>query len=121
MTNSLSKALKHQKKLSEPAKNTIYGTLGIPINGIKTVDIPSRPGYVYVKLRDNQNEVIQAFNNKVSSSYGLPVIVVRESNRYIVQDPTLPKQFPKLCPLPTGTWLSALFPSWRWRRHNVGI
>ncbi len=77
--------LKQQKKSTEQVKLPIYGSLGIPINGQKTVNVPNRQGYVYVRLRDNQNEVIQAFNNKVSASYDLPVIVVREGSRYVVQ------------------------------------
>lgn len=85
MSDKLIKALKAQKTQTQQKELEIYGTLGIPLNGIRTVEVPNRNSYVYVKLRDNQNEVVQAFNNQVASSYGLPVIVIREGNRYIVK------------------------------------
>jgi hypothetical protein len=86
MTKQLKDALKKQKKSTRQAKLQISGSLGIPIGGQKLVEVPNRNSFVYVKLRDNQNEVIQAFNNKVAPSYGLPVIVERQHNRYVVLD-----------------------------------
>lgn len=65
----------------------IPGILGFPINGVNTVEVPNRPGYVYVRLRDNQNEVVQSFNTNVSPVYGLPVLIVRDKinkSRYSV-------------------------------------
>lgn len=85
MSRKLLKSLKVQKSQTEQVKLTIYGSLGIFLGGQKVIQVPNRQGYVYVRLRDNQNEVIQAFNNKVAASYDLPVIVVREGGRYIVQ------------------------------------
>ena len=85
MSRKLYKSLKAQKSQTEQVKLTIYGSLGIPLNGRKVVQVADRQGYVYVRLRDNQNEVIQAFNNRVAASYDLPVIVIREGGRYIVQ------------------------------------
>lgn len=84
MSKKLLKAVKQQKKQSEPSKLQILGTLGVPLGGQRLVEVPNRNSFVYVQLRSNQNEVIQAFNNKVSPSYGLPVIVQREGTRYIV-------------------------------------
>lgn len=81
---NLIKALKTQKSKTQQTIQEIYGTLGIPLNGQKLVDVPERSNYVYVRLRDNQNEVVQAFNNTVATSYDLPVIVHREGNRYTV-------------------------------------
>jgi hypothetical protein len=86
MTKRLKDALKKQKKSTRQSKLQISGSLGIPIGGQKLVEVPNRNSFVYVKLRDNQNEVIQAFNNKVAPSYGLPVIVERQHNRYVVLD-----------------------------------
>lgn len=83
--SELEKALLDQKRNTEQVNPEIYGSLGIPIDGRKTVDVPNRQSYVYVRLRDNQNEVVQAFNNKVATSYNLPVILEREGNRYKVQ------------------------------------
>lgn len=85
MSRKLTKALREQKESTQQVPLEIYGTLGIPIDGSRTVDVPGRPSFVYVRLRDNQNEVIQAFNNKVAASFGLPVIVIREGNRYVIQ------------------------------------
>lgn len=85
MSRKLYKSLKAQKAQTEQVKLTIYGSLGIPLGGRKIIQVDGRQGYVYVRLRDNQNEVIQAFNNKVAASYDLPVILVREGGRYVVQ------------------------------------
>jgi len=85
MSRKLYKSLKAQKDQTEQVKLTIYGSLGIPLGGRKVIQVDGRQGYVYVRLRDNQNEVIQAFNNKVAASYDLPVILVREGGRYVVQ------------------------------------
>ena len=84
MTQKLTKALRDQKQQNKQRELEIYGSLGIPLGGQKLVEVPGRNSYVYVRLRDNQNEVIQAFNNKVATSYDLPVIVHREGSRYIV-------------------------------------
>lgn len=84
MTRKLIKALREQKQQNKQVDLQIYGSLGVPLNGSKLVEVPNRNSYVYVRLRDNQNEVIQAFNNKVATSYGLPVIVHREGPRYVV-------------------------------------
>lgn len=83
-TRKLIKALKNQKDKTQQTISEIYGTLGIPIDGQKLVNVPERSNYVYVRLRDNQNEVVQAFNNTVAISYDLPVIINREGNRYTV-------------------------------------
>lgn len=82
--SKLSDALTSQKKSNEQVIPQIFGSLGIPIDGQKRVEVSGRNGFVYVRLRDNQSEVIQAFNNQVSPSYNLPVIVERQGNRYIV-------------------------------------
>lgn len=86
MTKKLTEALKSQKKSTEQKNLQIVGTLGIPLGGQRLVEVANRKSFVYVKLRDNQNEVIQAFNNKVAPSYGLPVIVARRGGRYVVLD-----------------------------------
>jgi hypothetical protein len=53
------------------------GILGLPTS-TKTVNVPSRNGYVYVRLRDNESEIIQAYNEEVSPVWNLPVIVIRQ-------------------------------------------
>ena len=84
MSRSLNKALRQQKKKTQRTVLTIYGSLGIPLNGQKVVHVEDRNAYVWVRLRDNQNEVIQAFNNKVAPSYDLPVTLHRKGNSYVV-------------------------------------
>lgn len=59
--------------------NPIPGILGFLINGVQTVEVSNRNGYVYVRLRDNLSEVCQAYNDNVSPVYGLPVLMVRDS------------------------------------------
>jgi hypothetical protein len=63
------------------------GILGAQFKGQTLVDVPNRSGFVYVRLRSNYNEVIQAYNSNVSPVYGLPVIVTRDSasNKYIIR------------------------------------
>lgn len=85
MSRSLKRALGEQKKQTKQVEQEIYGSLGIPLGGQRLVNVPNRQGFVYVKLRDNQNEVIQAFNNQVAASYDLPVIIVRSGNKYTIK------------------------------------
>jgi len=71
----------------ENQKNFISGILGFIVNSSQVVEVPNRPGYVYVRLRDNLSETIQAYNPSVSPVYGLPVQVSRDTTdptRYIV-------------------------------------
>lgn len=84
MTSKLRKAVQQQKKQTKKPEKPITGILGIPINGQKRVEVQGRNGFVYVRLRNNENEVIQAFNNQVSPAYNLPVLVERQGTRYIV-------------------------------------
>lgn len=60
------------------------GILGLKLNGSEVVEHPTRNGFVYVRLRDNQSEVIQAFNDKVSPVYDLPVRVQRRNNKWYI-------------------------------------
>ncbi len=84
MNRKLHKALKDQKKQNKQENLQIPGSLGVALGGQLRVEVPNRNAFVYVKLRDNPNEVIQAFNNKVSPSYGLPVLVERQDGRFVV-------------------------------------
>ena len=73
----------------ESQKQYLPGILGFLINGEQIVEVPGRASYVYVRLRDNLSEVIQAFNPSLSPVYGLPVLITRDSNdptRYVVVD-----------------------------------
>jgi hypothetical protein len=64
------------------------GTLGIRRRNENQVEVNGREGFVWVRLRGNQNELIQAFNDKVAPVYNLPVLVIRDKldpTRYRIQ------------------------------------
>jgi hypothetical protein len=85
MTNSFKSTFRNFSDTVALTDAEISGTLGVYLSGEKLVDVPNRPGFVYVKLRDNQSEVIQVFNDIVSTIFGLAVIVIRQGNRYIIK------------------------------------
>lgn len=68
----------------EKSKLKLSGRLGIPLGGQQIVEVPNRNSFVYVRLRNNQNEIIQAYNNQVSPAYDLPVLVRREGIFYVI-------------------------------------
>jgi hypothetical protein len=76
--------LKNFSKEKSDVPVLISGTLGVQINGQKTVEVLGRDGFVWVKLRDSQSELIQVYNAVVSPIYGLPVLVTRQNNRYTI-------------------------------------
>jgi hypothetical protein len=86
MSRKLKEALKTTKRKTKPEVLQLSGTLGLPLAGRQVVEVPNRNAFVYVKLRDNQSEVIQAYNNKVAPSYGLPVLLEYRSGRYYITD-----------------------------------
>src|SRR5258706_1690280 len=55
----------------------IGGLLGTYVNGIATVRVANRPGYVYVRLNGSYSEVITALNGAVAEVFDLKVIVTR--------------------------------------------
>lgn len=85
MTNKrLTKSIKKFSKRKEDKLITISGMLGLPLDGSKTVEVPNRDSFVFVRLKDNTSEVIQAYNAEVSPIYDLPVLVTRQGNVYKV-------------------------------------
>lgn len=77
LTKSIRKFSK-QKANSVPQYSAL---LGINAN---SVEVNNRKGYVYVRLKDNLSEVVQAYNDAVSPVYGLPVIVEYLGGEYRV-------------------------------------
>lgn len=71
----LKRAHQQLQKTKQDEVNLIPGELGLKINGETRVEVPDRPGYVYVRLSNRQSEVVKAFNDTVSMVYGLPVLV----------------------------------------------
>jgi len=68
-----------QRSQGLPIKNPQFsGFLGITTGGNNVVEIPGRPGFVWVRLRNVDNEIIQAFNEITSPVFNLPVLVERD-------------------------------------------
>lgn len=84
MPNKLHRQVKGLAADKSDKLNLISGSLGITINGQKTVEVPQRDGYVFVRLRGSQSELIQAYNASVSPIYDLPVLLTRQGNHYAV-------------------------------------
>lgn len=83
----LSKSLTAFDDTKQNKSREFPGILGNTFKGKSLVEIPNRPGFVYVRLRSNVNEVIQAFNESVSPVYDLPVTIIRDTinNRYYIK------------------------------------
>jgi len=81
LVNSLGK---YDKSLTKDSL-ILEANLGITLNGVATVQVPGRNQYVYARLRDNTNEMVQAFNDQVYPQYDLPVLLVWQKTRYVVQ------------------------------------
>lgn len=58
------------------------GEIGAVINGKRKTNVIGRGGFVYVRLRTNLSEPIQAYNDKVFPGFGVAVIVRWANNRY---------------------------------------
>lgn len=85
MTNKrLKDTLKKYDKSKQSKEVLISGTLGITLGGSRVVEVPNRKGFVYVRLKGNTSELIQAFNATVSPVYDLPVFVIRNNSIYKV-------------------------------------
>lgn len=64
--------------LKKKDKETLIpGLLGLN-SAAKQVSVPNRAGYVWVRLRNNDSEVVPVFNDQVSPVFDLPVLVVRD-------------------------------------------
>lgn len=68
--------------LIDPDKNLLAGILGMTP---KVVKVSNRPGFVWVRLLDNPNELIQAHNRKTSPKYDLPVWLSYDGIKYEVE------------------------------------
>lgn len=81
------RSLKLYDRHKEDRPQFITGRLGVIIDGVETVEIPSRPGFVWVRLRQDLKELVQAFNQTTLQVYDLPVLVRRDPHtptRYVV-------------------------------------
>lgn len=80
--DKLTSAFKDFDQSKQPQSPIIAGEIGITIGNRKRTEVPNRGQFVYVRLRSDLSEVIQAFNDKVFPGYGLPVLVSWKNNRY---------------------------------------
>lgn len=80
----LDKSLRKSNKKKEDKVILLSGELGIPLRGQKLVEVPNRKGFVFVRLKNNTSELIQAYNSSVSPIYDLPVLVARQVGGYKV-------------------------------------
>jgi hypothetical protein len=78
MNRRFVRAISELEEIKSDRQAQIPGILGFVLNGQNTVEVPTRLGFVYVRLRNNSSEVIQAYNDQVAPVYGLPVLVVRD-------------------------------------------
>lgn len=79
---ALTKATKSFSKEKVNTKTIYYGELGITLAGSQVVDVPNRDGFVFVRIKGNTSELIQALNSSVPSSYGLAVLLHRDGQNY---------------------------------------
>jgi len=80
---------KEVKSLNDRKPDELIEVPGILGNGVGVVEVPNRLGYVYVRLRNQMSETIQAYNDRVSPVDDLPVVVIRhraEMNRWKIKD-----------------------------------
>lgn len=80
----LKKVYQEFNKTLAKKEEVIFGDLGIYLGGKQVVSVPNRPAYVYVRLRSSRSEVVQAFNDKVSQRWDLPVELAYKGGKYIV-------------------------------------
>lgn len=81
---SINQSIQSYNDSLEKSKTTYSGILGLPIDGSRKVNVPNRAGFVYVRLRDNLSEVVQAINDKISPVYDFPVLMERKNNRWYI-------------------------------------
>lgn len=71
----LKRATKQVFNQKQDKQKYIGGLLGTYIDGVETVKVSDRPGYVYVRLGGSASEVIQAVNGVVKEAFDLKVLV----------------------------------------------
>lgn len=67
---------------------TIYyaGLLGtLDADGNEVVDVPGRSNFSYVRLNGSFNEVIEAFNTTVQTTYGLKVRIAKKADEFFYE------------------------------------
>ncbi len=74
----LQKAISGAIGTRERKVERIPGFLGTFVNGEKTIRVPDRKDFVFVRLRMDQSEVIEAFNDQVADNFDTPVTVIRD-------------------------------------------
>lgn len=72
-------ALRQVLGQKEDKAEILPGALGMyNATGQKVIKVPNRTDFVYVRLRGQVSEAVEAFNEKVYLQFGLPVLLVRD-------------------------------------------
>jgi len=80
------RVLRRVLDLKEDKVDIISGSLGrYNQSGVKEIAVPGRAGFVWVRVRGQTSEVVQAFNDAVGLFFDLPVLMIRE--------PTAPRYY----------------------------
>jgi len=77
--DKFTKALKRLLQSKEDKLEIIPGMLGrYNLFGIKQIEVPNRPGFVYVRVRGQTSEIVEAFNDAVGLDFGLAILLIRD-------------------------------------------
>src|SRR3990172_5437118 len=74
----LRKAIREFSDRKQDQNPILSGRLGTLIDGHQIVEVSDRPGFVWVRVRGSESELIQAYNATVSPIYDLPVLITRD-------------------------------------------
>ena len=65
--------------LKKDKDQIISGAMGMyNIAGQQEIEVPGRPGFVWVRVRGQTSIVVQAFNDQVGLFFGMPVLMLRD-------------------------------------------
>src|SRR3990172_4295520 len=70
----LRKAIREFSDRKQDQNPILSGRLGTLIDGHQIVEVSDRPGFVWVRVRGSESELIQAYNATVSPIYDLPFL-----------------------------------------------
>lgn len=82
----LKKETEHLNLRKVDERIRVPANLGLAIGGSRLVEVPTRTGYHYARIRGNLSEVVQVYNAKTSPVYDLPVLISFRNNRWEVED-----------------------------------
>ena len=81
----LQKTAKILNVRKEDVRTRVPANLGLTIGGQRLVEIPTRLGYHYARIRGNLSEMVQVYNAVTSPVYDLPVLISFRNSRWEVE------------------------------------